>query len=116
MKVSEDGQMAWVLLPQSLFDDTGTTVEDTEDFINFPRSLAGVEVAFLLRETNEAGIIKASLRANNEVDVARVATQFGGGGHRKAAGFSMKGTLQEVQAATAKAVAKAISEARQRTV
>lgn len=60
--------------------------------VSFLSSLKGVKVALLLRE--EDGIIKGSLRSNNsEIDVAKIAGQFGGGGHKKAAGFSLSGKL-----------------------
>lgn len=115
MGINAEGTAAWLLVPESLYEETQSTAEDTEDFINFPRSLTGVEVAFLLRETPEPGIVKASMRSNGRVDVSRLAMQFGGGGHKKAAGFSMKGNLEEVRVAALKAVEAAISEARKRT-
>lgn len=60
--------------------------------VAFICSLKGVKVALLLRE--DAGIIKASLRTNDDdVNVAELAGNFGGGGHRKAAGFSLEGKL-----------------------
>ena len=60
--------------------------------VSFLSSLKGVKVALLLRE--EDGKIKGSLRSNNsEIDVAKIAGQFGGGGHKKAAGFSLPGKL-----------------------
>lgn len=60
--------------------------------VSFICSLKGVKIALLLRE--EGGIIKASLRTNeNNINVAQIAAKFGGGGHQKAAGFSMKGEL-----------------------
>lgn len=60
--------------------------------VSFLSSLKGVKVALLLREEN--GIIKGSLRSNNSgIDVAKIAGQFGGGGHKKAAGFSLSGKL-----------------------
>lgn len=59
---------------------------------SFISSLEGVRVALLLRE--EDGIIKANMRSTeNDVDVSLLASKFGGGGHKKAAGFSMKGYL-----------------------
>jgi phosphoesterase RecJ-like protein len=109
MEVSPCGRIAWVRVPRSLYESTGTTVEDSEDLVHFPRSLQGVEVAMLFRETNEPGIVKASLRSNRNLDVSRVAMKFDGGGHRKAAGFSMKGSLKEVQAATLEAVREALA-------
>ncbi len=60
--------------------------------VSFICSLRGVKIALLLRE--ESGVIKASLRTNdNLINVAQLASKFGGGGHQKAAGFSLKGKL-----------------------
>lgn len=61
--------------------------------VSFICSYQGVKVALLLRE--EHGIIKGSLRTNEDnIDVANIAAQFGGGGHKKAAGFSITGKLK----------------------
>lgn len=64
------------------------------DIVSFLSYLSGVQVALLLRE--ERGIIKGSLRTNSdEIDVAKIAANWGGGGHKKAAGFSLSGKLKE---------------------
>ncbi|MFA5154816.1 MAG: DHH family phosphoesterase [Patescibacteria group bacterium] len=62
------------------------------DIVSFLSTLSGVRVALLLREEGET--VKGSLRTtDNEIDLARIAQQWGGGGHRKAAGFKIKGRL-----------------------
>jgi len=62
------------------------------DIVSFLSTLTGVKVALLLRE--EGDKVKGSLRTNNdEIDVAAIARNFGGGGHKKAAGFSLAGRL-----------------------
>lgn len=59
-------------------------------------SFEGVKVALLLREEN--GLVKGSLRTNSDhIDVAKIAGQFGGGGHKKAAGFSINGYLVKTE-------------------
>lgn len=64
------------------------------DIVSFISYLGGVRVALLLREEGE--LVKGSLRANGEeFDVAAIARQFGGGGHKRAAGFSIPGKLQD---------------------
>ncbi|MFZ4632535.1 MAG: DHH family phosphoesterase [Patescibacteria group bacterium] len=63
------------------------------DIVSFLSNLAGVRVAFLVREEN--GRVKGSLRTNSdEIDVAKIAENWGGGGHKKAAGFSIPGKLK----------------------
>jgi len=69
-----------------------------EDFINYGRGIAGVEVAALVRR-REDGFVRVSLRSVGRVDVGRAAGAFGGGGHRNAAGctFPPERTLDEVR-------------------
>lgn len=95
LNLSDDGRIAWITIREELYKETGTTKEDVEDFINFPRSIEGVEVAILFRESNHDW--KISLRSNGSVDVSDLALKFGGGGHSMAAGFFIKGSLEEVQ-------------------
>ena len=64
--------------------------------MEFPRSIEGVRMALLFREVSQ-GRVKVSLRSVGDVDVAAFATPFGGGGHTKAAGFALTGSLAEVQ-------------------
>ncbi|HBA36816.1 TPA: hypothetical protein DCZ15_02975 [Candidatus Falkowbacteria bacterium] len=64
------------------------------DIVSFLSSLSGVRVALFLREENDR--VKGSLRTNDEkIDVAKIAQKWGGGGHKKAAGFSLAGRLQK---------------------
>ena len=60
------------------------TFVEAEELVNYPRSVASVRVACLLRE--RGGTVKVSLRGKGDVDVQQIAAQFGGGGHANAAG------------------------------
>jgi phosphoesterase RecJ-like protein len=93
---SPDGRTAWVVVTEELYRQTGTTAEDTDNFINFVRSVKGVEVAVLLRQT-AAGEYKISLRSKGRVDLTGLAQSFGGGGHKNAAGGFVKGPLHEAK-------------------
>lgn len=95
LAVHDNGKISWINVREKMYEETGTTKDDVEDFINYPRSVIGVEVAVLFRETNSDW--KISMRSNGKVDVSSLAMTFGGGGHKMAAGFVMKGTLEEVQ-------------------
>jgi len=82
----------------------GAGLEVTEDFIEYPRTLAGVRVAVVFKEVSPAEV-KVSLRSRGTLDVRRVAVALGGGGHRNAAGctlrmdlFRAKAVLQETLA------------------
>lgn len=66
------------------------------DIVSFLSTLGGVRVALLLRE--EGHLVKGSLRTNDEeVDVAKIARNWGGGGHKKAAGFTIEGKLARTE-------------------
>lgn len=96
--------MGKALLEAKLYHDgkiiaSVVTAEDMERFEVLPKHLdgivnqlritKGVEVAVFLYE-NKDGTYKASTRCNGDVDLAKIAVAFGGGGHKKAAGFSIK--------------------------
>jgi phosphoesterase RecJ-like protein len=78
-----------------MLEEAGATVAMTEDFINYPRSIQGVEVALLFREVTSRKF-RVSMRSRGAVDVARVAGQFQGGGHPAASGCTVEGSLSEV--------------------
>ncbi len=80
-------KVASLRLTQQMLAQTGGTKEMGEDALNMARNLATVEVALLLRE-EEDGRIKVSMRSKERVDVGKIAVAFGGGGHKRAAGFT----------------------------
>lgn len=89
--------LAWVTVPPGAVERYGLTADDLEGVVEYPRSIAGVRLAMLFRQIHQ-GRIKVSLRSVGDVDVAAFAKRFGGGGHTKAAGVSLEGSLAEVQA------------------
>src|SRR5207249_4176132 len=95
--VEPDVGLAWVTVPPDALERHGATADDLDGIVEFPRSIAGVRLALLFRPIS-GGRIKVSLRSMGNVDVAVLAHQFGGGGHAKAAGASLPGTMAEVQA------------------
>jgi len=100
LEVSEDGRIAWVFVNREMFRVTGTSREDTEGLVNFPRSIKGVEVAVLFREeepVENGSRWKVSLRSNGKIDVSLIAERFDGGGHKRAAGCLLTGSLASVK-------------------
>ncbi|MGI6084342.1 MAG: DHH family phosphoesterase, partial [Acetivibrionales bacterium] len=69
--------------------------DDFEGLVNIGRNLEGVEVSVFLREDSE-GTFRGNLRSNNYVNVSEIAEEFGGGGHKRAAGFNSGDTLEEL--------------------
>ncbi len=84
---------------------TGTTTAEAEGLVGYARALRGVEVGVMFYE--EDGGVRVSLRGKGAIDVARVAEQLGGGGHRAAAGCFIAGSLDEARARVLAALAAA---------
>ncbi|MCL2459679.1 MAG: bifunctional oligoribonuclease/PAP phosphatase NrnA [Desulfobulbus sp.] len=90
LEMHERDRIAVIRVTQKMLERTFTTMEDTEYFINLPRSVSSVRVAVFLKEVAPLHI-SVSLRAKGKCDVSLIAIQFGGGGHRNASGFRIKG-------------------------
>lgn len=82
-------------ITKRIMDFHGVTPKDLEGIVSQLRVTKDVEVAVLLYETAPQEF-KVSLRATGDVDVSKVAGFFGGGGHKKAAGVTMKGTVHDI--------------------
>ena len=96
MVVEPEHGLAWVTVPPGALERHGATPDDLDGIVEFPRSIAGVRMALLFREI-AAGRVKVSLRSVGDVDVADFAKPFGGGGHTKASGLSVEGSIAEAQ-------------------
>ena len=94
MRMLKGGEMAICAIPKAVEEEIGVTEDDMDNFSSFPRTVAGVCMAATLRETGD-GDVKISVRAVPGYDATKVATQFGGGGHKGAAGASLKKPLAE---------------------
>jgi phosphoesterase RecJ-like protein len=105
-ELHEDGRIGLVTLTRAQLEESGGGIEMADDFVDYPRSVASVEAAAFLRETPEGW--RVSLRSKEAVDVGRVAAGFGGGGHIRAAGFTLPGDLASVRAQTVSALADAL--------
>ncbi|MBC7340655.1 MAG: bifunctional oligoribonuclease/PAP phosphatase NrnA [Firmicutes bacterium] len=91
LEVEAGGRVAHMSLTREMMAQAGATVAETDGLINYPRSLAGVEVAVLFRE-EEDGRIKVGFRSRH-LDVGRLAASLGGGGHARASGCVLPGPL-----------------------
>jgi bifunctional oligoribonuclease and PAP phosphatase NrnA len=103
VEVSEDGRVGWLALPAGAVPER---IVESEELVNYPRSVASVRVACLLRELD--GTVKVSLRGKGDVDVQKIAAQFGGGGHVNAAGCTVAGPLSEAMRLLLAAVRRAV--------
>ena len=103
MKVFSEGKLAVVAIPKAVEESIGVTEDDMDNISSFPRTVAGVCMAATLRETKD-GDVKLSVRAIPGFDATIITGQFGGGGHKGAAGASMKMSLSDAAAAVEKAM------------
>lgn len=103
LEISPDGSVAWISLPYEEVAEAGALHLFPEGLINYTRMIDGVEVGLLFREI-EPGTVKVGFRSKGQIDVASVASRFGGGGHLQAAGARQKGSLPEVIERVLKAV------------
>ena len=97
MKITDDGKIAWLWVTKEMLKKTKASLEGTEGIINFARSIGGVEIAVLFRETGTEDRVKASFRSKGKVDVNKLAASFGGGGHPTASGCAVLGKLEDVE-------------------
>jgi phosphoesterase RecJ-like protein len=108
LEIGAEGRCASLRATQAMLAETGATAEMADGFVNYARSVAGVEVAVLFLEI-PGGAHRVSFRSRGSVNVAAIAERLGGGGHFHAAGCTLSGEYPEVRARVAAAVREALS-------
>ena len=109
MELMDDGRLAVLYMDDEMLAATGSTNNDTEGLINLPLTAREIQ-AVVFFKTTSTGELRVSMRSKYDVDVRRVASQFGGGGHKNAAGFTVPGTLRDVREGIIAKIIGAISE------
>lgn len=104
-----DGEIIISYLTAEELEEYGATPLDLDGIVNQLRVTQGVEVAVFLYESGK-GEFKVSLRSKKEVDVADIVVTFGGGGHARAAGVTMKGTAEEILTKLLPLISKSLDE------
>ena len=104
IELSKNGKLSIMTLTKDMFDETHTQSEDVDGLINYAKRIEDVEVAALIQEQHNGkkrsktpNRFHVSLRSDGTVDVAAIASLFGGGGHSSAAGFSIESTLSNIK-------------------
>jgi phosphoesterase RecJ-like protein len=104
IEISGNGKLSIMTVTRSMLEETGTQPEDIDGLINYARRIEDIKVAALIQEqkngisgTSNLTRFHVSLRSNGSVDVAAIASAFGGGGHFSAAGFQIESTLTELK-------------------
>ncbi len=95
LELLAEKRLAVMRVTKADFAETNAGVPSTENLINVPLQIATVQASILLVEPPEGGQIRISLRSKGQIDCARFAEQFGGGGHARAAGLKLNNTLQQ---------------------
>jgi phosphoesterase RecJ-like protein len=90
------GRVAWMRQTLDMQESAQASEEDGDGFVNYPLTVGEVEVVVLLKEC-APGIYRTSLRSKGDINVARIAEKFGGGGHRNAAGCTLTGDWDEAE-------------------
>ena len=78
---------------KNMLKNHGAKEEDTNEFVDYGLTIKNVKATAMIKE-REGGILKVSLRSRNDVSVQELASEYGGGGHKTAAGFTYKGDLK----------------------
>ncbi|MFU8856340.1 MAG: DHH family phosphoesterase [Deferrisomatales bacterium] len=109
LDLSPRDKAACAVATLAMLRETQTGVEDVEGFVNYPRSICGVEVGLLFRE-EAPGRYRIALRSKGRVDVSRIARELGGGGHHNASGATVEGCLEDLKRRLFERVEEALDE------
>jgi phosphoesterase RecJ-like protein len=96
MQIDASGRIAIVYLDHEMAREAGGTYEDTEGLINLPLTVKEIEAVVFFKQT-EGDEYRVSMRSKGDIDIGAIAKQFGGGGHRNAAGCTVTGPIDALQ-------------------
>jgi len=96
LQISSSGHYASISMTLDALKQSGASEEHSDGFVNYPRSIRGVEVALFIHQISE-NTYKVSFRSRGAIDVGALSRKLGGGGHHNAAGAKINGTLDEVK-------------------
>jgi phosphoesterase RecJ-like protein len=96
MQLDPTGRIAIVYLDHEMAREAGGTYEDTEGLINLPLTVKEIEAVVFFKQT-DGDEYRVSMRSKGEVDIGAIAKQFGGGGHKNAAGCTVSGPIDALQ-------------------
>jgi phosphoesterase RecJ-like protein len=98
MQIADSGRIAIVYVDHEMARAAGGTYEDTEGLVNLPLTVKEIEaVVFFKQEKGDE--YRVSLRSKGEIDIGVIAKEYGGGGHKNAAGCTITGPIEELQKA-----------------
>lgn len=106
LEMNDSKEIAWVTISSDILKKTAAKMHEIEGISEVVRAIHTVEVALLFLEKGEG--VKVSFRAKNYLDVNLIAREFGGGGHNRASGCFIKGSMNIIKKAVLKSVFKAL--------
>src|SRR5262245_42032729 len=107
MQIDSTGRIAIVYLDHEMARSAGGTYDDTEGLINLPLTVKEIQAVVFFKQV-EADEYRVSMRSKGEIDIGAVAKQFGGGGHKNAAGCTATGPVDMLQKTFVEKVERAI--------
>ena len=110
VKRDESGKVASLRQTLKMREDAGAVDGDNNGFVNIPLASREILASIYMREVGEK-VYRVSLRSKGDIDVARVAERWGGGGHRNAAGLRIEGDWDEAEQQLVEAVRDAVDHA-----
>ncbi|HUR32432.1 MAG TPA: bifunctional oligoribonuclease/PAP phosphatase NrnA [Vicinamibacterales bacterium] len=96
MQIDPSGRIAIVYLDHEMARAAGGTYEDTEGLINLPLTVKEIQSVVFFKQV-EGDDYRVSMRSKGDIDIGAVAKEFGGGGHKNAAGCSVSGAIDALQ-------------------
>jgi phosphoesterase RecJ-like protein len=113
MQIDRTGRIAIVYVDHAMAQAAGGSYEDTEGLVNLPLTVKEIEaVVFFKQETDNE--YRVSLRSKGAIDIGAVAKEFGGGGHKNAAGCTVRGAIADLQRLIVEKIEGAIEQQTER--
>lgn len=108
MELLEEGRVSFTYTTELDNKETGAEPGDHEGLVDIGRDIEGVEISIFIRQKEEENAYKISMRSGNDINVSDICIMFGGGGHPRAAGALIQGTVEQVKEKIMKEVRKVL--------
>ncbi len=107
MQIDQTGRIAIVYVDHEMAREAGGTYEDTEGLVNLPLTVKEIEAVMFFKQ-EKGDEYRVSLRSKGDVDIGAIAKEYGGGGHKNAAGCTVTGPIEQLQRALVEKIESAI--------
>jgi len=108
MQIDATGRIAIVYVDHEMARAAGGTYEDTEGLINLPLTVKEIQAVVFFKQI-EGDEYRVSMRSKGDIDIGAVAKEFGGGGHKNAAGCTVRGAIDSLQKLFVEKIEEAIA-------